>query len=73
MKDKTYNEFKIKVDKVVDVKKIGVGEYENTDRFYLVDIKHFGGGIAFGVKASGKHKRDLRKVFHRIMEELHIS
>jgi len=70
--ERTFNEYKIKIDRVVDVKKLGKGDYENIDKFYLVDIKHFGGGIGFAVKATGHYGRDMRKVLRRIKEELHL-
>ncbi len=71
-KEQTFNELKIKIDKVREVIG-GKGNYAHKDKMYLIDIKRFGGGIAFSVKATGHCGRDLRKVFRRIQEELHLK
>jgi len=72
-KERIYNEFGIKIKRVVDVKKISKGFYESIDKFYLVDIKESGGsGISFTIEASGIYGKDLRKVFKTIQKELHL-
>jgi len=70
--EKVINEYKIKIDRNFQVNKLSKGEYENIDKFFFVDIKHFGGGISFAEKATGHYGRDMRKVLRRIKEELHL-
>lgn len=74
MKDKTFQDFKIKVDLVREVKKIEAGYYAYKDKMYLVEIKYpyRGGGMAFSVKATGDRSKDLRKVFKTIMKNMYL-
>ncbi|MDD2904132.1 MAG: hypothetical protein PHU44_17030 [Syntrophales bacterium] len=74
MKDKRLNELRIKIDLLRSVKKIGSGSYELKDKMFLIDIGQ-GGFVrmAFSVKASGNHNKDLRKVFRKIQEQIHIK
>lgn len=73
MSEKTFLEYTIKIRIVKDKKRIGAGGWKYKDKFYLVDIKTYGGGgVSFGIQATGNYGRDLRKVFREIKENLHL-
>ncbi len=73
IKEITFTEYKIIIKKVYDRKKIEAGQWENIDKMYLIDIKNsYGGGIGFAVKYGENWGKNLRKVFKRIQEELHL-
>ena len=73
MKDKIYNEFKIRVDRKVEVKRIRRGYYESKDVFFWISIKEPDGSeVDCGVQATGNYRRDLKKVFKKIQEALYL-
>lgn len=73
MKEKTILEYTIKIRRVMETKWISKGCYENTDKLFLIDIKDsIGGGIGFAVKAGKNYGTNLRNVFRRIKEVLHL-
>ena len=73
MKQQTIVEYKIKIRRIRDVNKIGKGDYEYTDKMFLVDIKNsYGGGIGFSIKIGNHYGKSLKKVFREIIEQLHL-
>lgn len=66
LKDKTYRQYTIKIDRVTEQWKVGVGAWEQKDKLFCADINlGYGRGIAFSAKT-------LRELFKMIKEELYI-
>lgn len=75
LKDQNILDYTIKIRLIREIEKVGKGEYNFKDKMYLVDILNScGGGIGFNVKATPyKTGPNLRRVFKRIQEELHLK
>jgi hypothetical protein len=65
-KEQEFNLYTIKIKKVREVKKIGVGSYEYKDKLFCVDINQgYGRHVMFCEKT-------LKKLFKHIKEELYL-
>lgn len=73
MKNKTFPDFRIKVDLNREIKEIDKESYYYIDKMYFVEIKYSNRrGIGFGVKATGNRGKDLRKIFKTIQKEMYL-
>ena len=72
MKEETFREYTIRIDRVRDKKKIGKGCWECTDKLFMVDIKSGCGGIGFSVPIKKNYGIALRRVFRGIISALHL-
>jgi hypothetical protein len=73
MKDQIFTQYKIKIRQVRERKKLADG-IAYRDKMFLIDVlDNIGGGIGFSVKCGNSYRANLRKVFRRICEELHLN
>lgn len=72
MKKKVIREYTIRIDKEVEIE--GNRQIRKiTEKMFYVDIKNsYGGGIGFSVKIGLHYGKSLKKVFKKIVEELHL-